>query len=100
MTRPAAGWRGDRLRGMALALWVLVAIVIWNGLYDVRIAFGVREYLLQAAMSEAGRGPAVSLPQQMAVTVRESVTFATFWAALVLAAGLVTVHLLRPGRSR
>jgi hypothetical protein len=83
-----------RARRLAAGVWLLVAVVLWNGLYDFRMSFGVRDYLMHAALHELGRGPFLELSEMMAFTVRKSVQFATFWSALVLAAGLATLALL------
>lgn len=77
-----------------MLLWVGVAIVLWNGLYDLRISLGIREYLMHAALHEAGREPYLPMADIMRHTVSEAVKVATFWAVLVLAAGLGTVRLL------
>ena len=94
-----------RARRLATWLWIVVAIVAWNALYDLRITLGVRDYLLRQALHDAGRGPAITIPEAMRETVRDAVMVATLWAAIVLAAGLWTVRLLSkqampPGRPR
>jgi hypothetical protein len=95
MNADAAGVpRARRPIRVALLLWVIVTVIVWNGLYDVRISLGVREYLLQAALHDAGRAPALPLADMMRHTVHESIKLATFWASLVLTAGLATVWLL------
>ena len=79
----------------AVILWLSVAAVVWNGVYDVLITRGVKEYLLRHAMHEAGRGPQVPLAQMMDLTVRDAAWMATFWASLILLAGLWTIRSLR-----
>ena len=32
-----------RARRWAIGLWVVMAVVVWNGLYDLRITLGVRD---------------------------------------------------------
>ena len=88
-----------RARRIAIALWVLMAIVVWNGLYDLRITLGVRDYLMQQALHDAGRGPAVTISAAMEDTVRDAVKVASLWSAIILACGLVTVRLLRGTQS-
>jgi hypothetical protein len=83
-----------RARRIATALWLVLAIVVWNGLYDLRITLGVRDYLLKQALHEAGRGPAVTISQAMDATVRDAVMVASLWGAIILAGGLVTIRLL------
>jgi hypothetical protein len=83
-----------RSRRIAFGLWIALAVVVWNGLYDLRITLGVRNYLLEQALHEAGQGPAVIMADAMRVTVRDAVIVATLWASIILAAGLWTVRTL------
>jgi hypothetical protein len=77
---------------------MVMAVVVGNGLYDRRITLGVRDHLMKQALHEAGRGPAVSIADDMAATRRDAVLVATLWAGIILAAGIGTVHLV--GRPR
>jgi len=81
-----------RARRVALAVWIILAVVVWNGLYDLRITLGVRDYLLKQALHDLGRGPAVVLSDAMRDTVRDAVMVATLWASIVLGAGVWTVR--------
>lgn len=95
--------RLNRPGRLAAIIWIAVAVVVWNGLYDLRISLGVREYLLAEALHQAGRGPAVVMASFMASVVRSAVITATLWGAFVLVAGLATVWALSgrtaaPGR--
>ena len=83
-----------RRRRLAIALWVVMAVVVWNGLYDLRITLGVRDYLMKQALHDAGRGPAVTISTAMDDTVRDAVKVASLWSAIILTCGLVTVRLL------
>jgi hypothetical protein len=78
----------------AVAVWIGIAVVVWNGLYDLRITLGVRDYLLKTALHEAGRGPSVIMSEAMRATVTDAVLVASLWATIILAAGLMTVRLL------
>ena len=84
-----------RARRLAIALWIAMAIVVWNGLYDLRITLGVRDYLMKQALHDAGRGPAVTISAAMDETVRDAVKVASLWGGIVLIAGLGTIRLLR-----
>jgi len=88
-----------RTRRWAIGLWVVMAIVVWNGLYDLRITLGVRDHLMKQALHDAGRGPAVTISEDMAATVRDAVMVASLWAAIILGAGLGTVAMLSRPRS-
>jgi hypothetical protein len=84
-----------RANRWAVGLWLALAVVAWNALYDLRITLGVRDYLLQQALYEAGRGPAVTIAGAMQATVRDAVLVASLWAAIIVATGFTTVRLLR-----
>ena len=83
-----------RARRLAIALWVAMAVVVWNGLYDLRITLGVRDYLMKQALHDAGRGPAVTISDAMHETVRDAVRVATLWGGIILGAGLLTVTMM------
>jgi hypothetical protein len=83
-----------RARRWAIGFWIVMAVVVWNGLYDLRITLGVRDHLMKQALHEAGRGPAVTVAEDMDATVKDAVLVATLWAGIILAAGLVTVVML------
>ena len=83
-----------RARQWAIGLWLVLAVVAWNALYDLRITLGVRDYLLRQALHDAGRGPAVTMAEAMQATVRDAVLVASLWGAIILATGLTTLRLL------
>ena len=91
MTRPL-----ERRERAAVILWLLLGVVVWNGLYDLLLTRGIKDYLLQQALHEAGRGPA-SMPLALAMdmTVRDAVWIATLWASIIVCAGLLTVRVFR-----
>jgi hypothetical protein len=82
----------DRRERLAVAGWLALAIAVWNGLYDLLISRGIKEFLMRAAMHEAGRGPEPSLTVIMDTTVAGAVWVSTLWASIVLLAGLWTVR--------
>jgi hypothetical protein len=82
---------------IALGLWVALAIFVGNGIYDVMVARGIKEYLLRHAMSEAGSAPPVALAALMQTTVRHATEVGVLWAGLVLLVGVATIRLVRPG---
>ena len=83
-----------RARRLAVALWLAMAVVVWNGLYDLRITLGVRDYLMKQALHDAGRGPEVTISDAMHETVRDAVRVASLWGVIILTAGLGTVRLV------
>jgi hypothetical protein len=83
-----------RARRWAIGFWIVMAVVVWNGLYDLRITLGVRDHLMKQALHDAGRGPAVTVTEDMDATVKDAVLVASLWAGIILAAGLATVVML------
>ena len=83
---------------LAAVLWVLLAIFIGNGIYDVLVARGIKEVLYQHALSEASGGPAVPLAALMRTTVHRATGVGLLWAGLILSVGLATLRLVRPSR--
>jgi hypothetical protein len=84
----------DRRERIAAAVWVVIAIAAWNGVYDILMTRGVKDYLLRNALHLAGRGPAVSMTERMDAAVAEAFWLATLAASILLLAGLWTVRLL------
>ena len=90
--------RRTRARRLAIALWIAMAVVVWNGLYDLRITLGVRDYLMKQALHDAGRGPAVTISDAMHETVRDAVRVASLWSVILLGAGLGSVTMVSRAR--
>ena len=80
---------------IAIWLWLIIAVVVWNGIYDVLLTRGAKEYLFRAALHEAGRGPFVPMAHVMDLTVRDAVWISTLWSSVILLAALVTLRLIR-----
>jgi hypothetical protein len=84
-----------RRERIAVALWLLVGTVAWNGLYDVFLLRSTREYLYRQALHQAGRGPVVDLSQAMGVAVRDAVWLSTLWVSIVLLVAMLTLKLMQ-----
>lgn len=76
-------------------LWVGLAIALWNGVYDMTLGVGIKEYLFRSALHEAGRAPRVSIATVLDPFVFDAIWVSTFWASLVMLAGLVTIRAMR-----
>lgn len=87
-----------RRERVAVAIWLILAVVVWNGLYDLLLARSTQHYLFQQAIHMAGQGPWIDLQNAMAVAVREAVWLSTLWAGIILLAGLLTVRIMRSSR--
>ena len=81
-----------RTRALVL-MWLVLGAVIWNAAFDVWMSGAPREYLLQAAVWEVGRGPEPDLAEIMAGAVRGGAIRATAWTVLIVGAGLLTIRM-------
>jgi hypothetical protein len=72
-------------------LWLILAVVIWNVVFDSYIDAGMAEYLRQQAFFEQGKGPRAEVNRVMDAAIRNGVRDATAWAAGVAGVGLAAV---------
>jgi hypothetical protein len=75
--------------------WCVIGIVLWSALFDWWMHGAAREYLIQAATHELGRGPEPVLADLMAEARRGGIARATLWSGLVTAAGLATLRFVK-----
>ena len=76
-------------------IWLIAAVVVWNGIYDLLLTRSVKEYLFRAALHDLGRGPQIPVKAAMDAAVYDAVWIATLWAGMLLLAGLVTLRVMR-----
>jgi hypothetical protein len=76
---------------IAAALWLILAVVIWNVVFDSYIDAGMAEYLRRQAFYEQGRGSQPSIDVVMDDAVAHGARAATGWAGAVAAFGLAGV---------
>ena len=81
-----------------VGLWLVLGLALWNGLYDMTVGEGIKEYLFRSALHEAGRGPRMHIAAVLDPFVVEAAWVATFWAGTVLLAGLITIRVMRGGK--
>jgi hypothetical protein len=81
--------RGERI---GVAVWLVIALVVWNGVYDLLQTRGIKDYLLRNALHQAGRGPEASMTALLDLTTVEALWISTVWASVILLAGLWTVR--------
>jgi predicted cobalt transporter CbtA len=81
----------NRQRALII-VWLVVAVVVFNGIYDFMMTRSVKEYLLREYMFQAGRGPKVPLAASMDLAVRNAFWISTLWASSILLAGLITIR--------
>jgi hypothetical protein len=87
--------RLTRAERIAVWIWVALALIVGNAIYDLLLTRGIKEYLLRHALHEANRGPAVSLVDLMHAVVLDATWVGTLFGSVVLLAGMVTVKLLK-----
>ena len=88
-----------RAQRMAVALWLVLAVALWNGIFEMMVVRGVKEYLFRAALFEAGRGPLTPIAQIMDPAIHHATWVATLWSSVVMLAAMMTIRLLTPGRA-
>jgi hypothetical protein len=79
----------------AIVVWLLLAIALWNAIFEMMVVRGVKEYLFRAALFDAGRGPLTPIAHVMDPAVFHATWVATLWTSIVLLAALVTIRALR-----
>ena len=88
--------RLQRREAIAVAGWLILGTVLWNGVYDLVVGQGLREYLFRSALHDAGRAPLMSVRAVVDPYIVDAIWISTFWASLVTLAGLLTVRMMRP----
>lgn len=84
-----------RRERVLVAAWLVLGVALWNGVYDMTLGVGIKEYLFRSALHEAGRAPRVTVASVLSPFVFDAVWVATFWASLVLLLGLLTIRTMR-----
>jgi hypothetical protein len=84
--------RLTRRERIAVAIWIVLAVVVWNGIFEMQVVRGVKEYLFHAALYDAGRGPLVPIAQVMDPAVYHATWVATLWASIAVLAGMLTLR--------
>jgi hypothetical protein len=87
-----------RRERILVVLWIVLGVVLWNGVYDMMLGEGIKEYLFRSALHQAGRGPQMTVAAVLDPFVFDATWVATFWACLFMGAGMVTIRVLRRER--
>ena len=85
----------DRVEKRLLILWLALAFVVWNGVYDMRMHDTTRGFLLEAALAQAGLGRGVDIRQYMHRGLVDAIAFSTAWSLGIFLAGIVTMRTYR-----
>ena len=80
---------------VVVGAWLVLGIALWNGVFDLYVSRGAREYLQKQAEFELGRGPEPIMSMVMVNATRDGQIMASAWALIVTAAGWATVWVVR-----
>ena len=86
---------------LAVALWVVCAIVVWNVVFDRVIVLAGRQYVHAAAVAANGSGPYERIDDWMPAAVTRGLWIASGSAGLLLIVSLAAIRFaVRRGRAR
>jgi hypothetical protein len=80
-------------RRLAIALWTVLAVVVWNVVFDHVIVVAGREYLAAAVIAAGRGGPYARADQWMQPAATRGLWLASAASAAVLAVGLAAIRL-------
>jgi hypothetical protein len=83
----------ERMRRLALVLWIAWAVVVWNVIFDQVIVLAGREYI-QAALA-ASVGPFANMDDWMQPAVARGALWASVASGAILATGVSLCALRR-----
>jgi uncharacterized membrane protein SpoIIM required for sporulation len=87
-----------RRERVLVVVWIIIGIVVWNGVYDFVMFRGVQAYLFRNALHELGRAPDSPMKLFMDNVIYDAVWIATLWSGAILLAGLLTIRSLSRAR--
>ena len=82
---------------VTLAVWVVLAVALWNGIFEMMVVRGVKEYLFRAALHAAGRRPFTPIADVMDPAIYTATWVATLWTSVILLAALLTIRVFSHG---
>ncbi len=88
----------NRRARLALLLWVIWAVLLWNVVFDHVIVVAGREYLVAALRAPTLGLPYVRMDDFMRPAVTRAFIIATGSAGLVLAVGFTSLAFARAGQ--
>jgi hypothetical protein len=82
---------GRRAVRLAVLLWLVFGIVLWNALFDRAIVIAGRTYLHRESQARRYNGPGVTIAGVMRPAAARGAIVASCWSVLVTATGLAAV---------
>jgi hypothetical protein len=83
-----------RRQRVIVGAWIVLSLALWNGIFEMMVVRGVKEYLFRAALHEAGRAPFMPIASVMDAAIFNATWVATLWTSVVLLIALVTIRAL------
>jgi hypothetical protein len=77
-----------RTRLLALGLWLVLAIVVWNSIFDEAVNEAAHRYIEAATEAARAGQPLVSMDAIMRPAIAHGAWTATAWGVLTLAVGV------------
>ncbi len=81
----------DRPR-LATALWMVLAVIVWNVVFDRVLVVAGRDYVRSALVAAGGVGPYARIDDQMRPAASRAFWAATTAAGVVVAVGIAAVR--------
>jgi hypothetical protein len=81
---------------IAIALWIVWAVVVWNVVFDRVIVMAGRRYVLAAGLAAQAGGTYARMDDWMRPAVKNGVLMASAAAALIVLIGFCGVRLAAP----
>ena len=79
-------------RRLAVALWIVWAVIVWNVVFDHVIVMAGREYVTAALGAARGAGPYAHMDDWMRPAVARGLWVATSASALILLVGFAAIR--------
>ncbi len=77
---------------LAVALWIVWAIVVWNVVFDRVLVNAGRDYVRTAMAAANGPGPYARIDDRMLPAVTQALVAATASAVVIVLVGLVAIR--------
>jgi ABC-type Fe3+ transport system permease subunit len=77
---------------LAIVLWLVWAIVVWNVVFDRVLVNAGRDYVRTAMAAANGRGPYARIDDRMLPALTQALVAATAAALVIVLVGLVAIR--------
>lgn len=84
-----------RTARLAVALWIALAVVVWNVVFDRVLVLAGRQYVHAATLAARGGGPYLRVDDTMRPARVRALRTATLAATVVLTAGVIAAVIAR-----